>query len=73
VYDKYAEAEEMIDEGGAFVIEDALELEKLLQELLEKKEPYTTAARAAGHYVKSNAGATDKVLRLIQEKRLLTS
>lgn len=73
VYDKYAEAEEMIDEGGAFVIEDALELEKLLQELLENKEMYTTAARAAGHYVKSKAGATDKVLRLIQEKRLLTS
>ncbi len=73
VYDKYAEAEEMIDQGGAFVIEDALELEKLLQELLEKKEMYATAARAAGHYVKSKAGATEKVLELIQEKRLLTS
>lgn len=73
VYDKYAEAEEMIDKGGAFVIEDALGLEKLLQELLEKKEMYAFAAKAAGQYVRSKAGATEKVLRLIQEKRLLTS
>lgn len=73
VYDKYAEAEEMIDQGGAFVIEDALELEKLLQELLQKKEMYTIAARAAGNYVKTKAGATEKVLQVIQEKRLLTS
>lgn len=73
VYDKYAEAEEMIDQGGAFVIEDALELEKLLQEFLEKKEMYTSAAQAAGHYVRLKAGATEKVLQLIQEKRLLTN
>jgi 3-deoxy-D-manno-octulosonic-acid transferase len=73
VFDKYAEAEEMIDQGGAFFIEDALELEKLLQELLERTDRYTIAARAAGNYVTSKAGATEKVLGLIQEKRLLTS
>lgn len=73
VYDKYAEAEEMIDEGGAFVIEDALELEEQLQQLLQQKELYQKAAAAAGDYVQAKAGATEKVLGFIQEKRLLTS
>jgi 3-deoxy-D-manno-octulosonic-acid transferase len=37
VYDKYFEAGGLLDEGGAFTIEDALELENLLKELLGTK------------------------------------
>lgn len=73
VYDKYAEAEEMIDCGGAFVIEDALHLEGQLLQLFSDKSMYTVAANAAGKYVRENAGATEKVLGYIQENRLLTN
>ena len=38
VYDKYFEADELLDCGGAFSIEDALELEIVFKELLNDKE-----------------------------------
>jgi len=72
-YDKYFEADGLIDAGGAFSIEDALELEKLLHQLLENRNRYDTAAKAAGEYVKNNAGAAGKVIQYIQENRLLIS
>ncbi len=71
VYDKYIEADELIDYGGAFSIEDALELEILLQELLDEAETYQIAAEASAQYVKDKAGATQKVMNYIQENRLL--
>ena len=72
-YDKYFEADELLDCGGAFCIEDALELEKCLQDLLDNKEMYTAAANASGEYVRTKAGATGKVMKYIQENRLLIS
>jgi 3-deoxy-D-manno-octulosonic-acid transferase len=71
VYDKYFEADGLLDEGGAFTIEDALELENLLKELLGNKPFYEAAAQAAGKYVTDNAGATIKAMKYIQENRLL--
>ena len=70
-YEKYFEADELIDCGGAFSIEDALELEKLLEELLEEKELYQTAAKASMQYVQNKRGATGKVMQYIQENLLL--
>jgi len=71
VYDKYFEAAELLDCGGAITINDALELESVLKELLENKEMLESASKASGEYVKSKAGATEKIMRFIQEKRLL--
>jgi 3-deoxy-D-manno-octulosonic-acid transferase len=71
VYDKYAEAEELLDAGGAFCIGDALELESVLTELLENKEKLQTASEAAGRYVQQKSGATVKIMQYLQEKRLL--
>jgi 3-deoxy-D-manno-octulosonic-acid transferase len=71
VYDKYFEAEELLDCGGAFSVEDALQLEKLLQELLENTKLYENASQASCRYVRGKAGATGKVIGYIQEKRLL--
>jgi 3-deoxy-D-manno-octulosonic-acid transferase len=71
VYDKYFEAEELVDCGGAFSVEDALQLEKLLKELLENTKLYTDASHASGRYVRGKAGATARVMGYIQEKRLL--
>ncbi|MCW3086753.1 MAG: lipid 3-deoxy-D-manno-octulosonic acid transferase [Sediminibacterium sp.] len=71
VYDKYFEADELLDAGGAFTIADALELESLVNELLENRETLAAASVAAGNYVRMNAGATEKIMRCIQENRLL--
>lgn len=73
VYDKYFEAEELLDCGGAFSIEDSLELEAVLKELLEDKKVYQAAAMASEAYVKRNAGATEKVMAYMEANRLLTN
>jgi 3-deoxy-D-manno-octulosonic-acid transferase len=71
VYDKYAEAEELLDSGGAFTIDDALELESVLTQLLENREQLQTASEAAGRYVQENSGATARIMQYIQVNRLL--
>lgn len=73
VYEKFVEAVELVDGGGAFDTDNALELEKMLLILLQNGADYKTACKAAGEYVFANRGATQKILNYIQEKRLLTS
>ncbi len=73
VYDKYFEAEELLDCGGAFSIEDSLGLEELFRELLDDTQVYQHAASASGAYVKSKAGATQKIMDYIEANRLLTN
>jgi 3-deoxy-D-manno-octulosonic-acid transferase len=70
-YDKFAEAIELIDKGGAFDVEDAMELEDQLEELLSDENLYKEACNIAGEYVKHNSGATNAVMKYIQENRLL--
>ncbi len=72
-YDKFSEAIELIEKGGAFDVNDALELEKQLCELLEDKNFYNDTCTVSGEYVKQNAGATSTIVNYIQENRLLTS
>ncbi|GAC1526695.1 MAG: glycosyltransferase N-terminal domain-containing protein [Sediminibacterium sp.] len=73
VYDKYFEATELLNEGGAFSVEDALELERMIHELLTQRQVYDQAAAASLNYVRTNSGATEKIMQYIQEKRLLTN
>ncbi|MEP7277979.1 MAG: glycosyltransferase N-terminal domain-containing protein [Bacteroidota bacterium] len=73
IYEKFVEAVELVDAGGAFSIENALELEDTLLLLLKKGEEYNSSCRAAGNYVSSRNGATRKILSYIQENRLLTN
>lgn len=73
VYDKFFEAEELLDCEGAFSVADALELEALLKDLLKKETLYHSAATAAGRYVRDHSGATGHVMKFIQENRLLTN
>ena len=73
VYEKYAEAADLVERGGAFTVVDAIELEEVLNELLEDKETYNDACIKAETYVQSKTGATQTVIKYIQEKRLLTS
>ncbi len=70
-YSRFAEATELVNKGGAFSVDDALQLEERLDELLNNKVIYNEACCIAGEYVKEKTGATDKILKYIQENRLL--
>jgi len=73
VYEKYFEAVELIEHGGAFSVIDAIELEDTFNQLLDDPSQYKNAAASARNYVYSKAGATKNVMNYIQEKRLLTN
>lgn len=73
VYDKYIEAVELVQHGGAFVVRTALELEQTFNELLSNNDSYRSACEAARNYVYSNKGATESVMQYIYENRLLTN
>lgn len=71
VYEKYIEAAELVDAGGGWPIETALELEKELDLFLSDPAKYNKACQAAGDYVRSKAGATKTILQYIDNNRLL--
>jgi 3-deoxy-D-manno-octulosonic-acid transferase len=73
VFNKYIEAIELLEEGGAYTIESALELEDILKQLLSDHQLYMNVCEAAKNYVMTKKGATEKIIRYIQENRLLTS
>jgi 3-deoxy-D-manno-octulosonic-acid transferase len=71
--DKYIEAIELAESGGGIVIDSALEAEAVFSRLLSNGDEYRQCCEAAQKYVYSKKGATEKIGRYIQEKRLLTS
>lgn len=73
VYEKFAEAKEMVEIGGAFSINNALELEALLDKLFKNRMELKKSCDIAKEYVYSKRGATEKVMNYVMEKRLLTS
>ncbi len=73
VYEKFTEAVDLEDAGGAFSIDNALELEEILNRLLVNADDRRKAGDASRDYVYSNKGASEKILSYIQENRLLTS
>ncbi len=76
-FHKYTEAVGLVQAGGAISFadekKDGILLQQLLEALLTDNGEYTFRCRAAGDFVRSNKGATQKILQFIQEKRLLTS
>ena len=73
VYEKFAEATQLVDAGGAFSIANALELEKLLDVLLKDEVLLANTGAICKTYVQENAGATKKIMEYLYEKRLLTN
>ncbi len=73
VYEKFAEATDLVDAGGAFSIENALELEALLNTLFNNKEALMAAGKIAKDYVHQHRGATEKIMEYIYTNRLLKS
>jgi len=72
-YDKNFEAQELIDCSGAISVENALELEQILNSLLPRESEIRARGLAARDYVYNNSGASEKILQFIQKNRLLTN
>ena len=73
VYEKFAEAKDLVESGGAFSINNALELESLLDKLFNDGMERQKINKIAGNYISSKKGATTKILDYITENRLLTN
>lgn len=72
VYEKYIEAAELVESGGGIPINNALELEEVLNDLLSDEIYLKETCEASKIYVQSKRGATGKIMDYIQVNRLLT-
>jgi 3-deoxy-D-manno-octulosonic-acid transferase len=72
-FEKYSEAIGLVDCGGGIPVQNALDLERVLNELWKNESLLAANGEAAKNYVYSNAGASSKIIQFIQEKRLLTN
>jgi 3-deoxy-D-manno-octulosonic-acid transferase len=70
-YEKFSEAIALVEAGAAFSIENALELEALLDKLLINEILLKETSSIAKNYVYKNKGATHKIIQYIYENRLL--
>lgn len=69
---KFREAQELMACGAAYTVSDTTSFARTVVTLLEPE----ILEKASGHasaYVKEHAGATDRILEYIQEKRFLTT
>jgi 3-deoxy-D-manno-octulosonic-acid transferase len=73
VIEKYIEAVELTESGGGIVIDSALEAEKVFDRLIANDYEREETGKASRGYVHSRKGATQRIIRFIQENRLLTS
>lgn len=60
-YEKFQEATDLINRGGAFTVTDHRDLEKKYA-LLDSPETYLLACEVCRQYVKENTGATEKIM-----------
>ncbi len=61
-YQKFREASDLIARDAAFPVKDRLELRDKIQRLMEQPNLYKQAGAAAADYVRSNRGATKKII-----------
>ncbi len=73
VIEKFIEVMELADTGGVIIIDNALEAESVFSRLLENDEEYSFHGNAAREFVYARRGATEKIIRYIQENLLLTN
>ena len=72
-YQKFKEARDLIQHGAAFSVSNAEELKIKMDHLLNDPKQLSKAGEAARNYVEENTGATQKIMKFIQENRLLTN
>jgi 3-deoxy-D-manno-octulosonic-acid transferase len=73
VIEKYFEVMELAESGGVIIIDNALEAESVFNRLFGNEAEYAYHAKQAKDYVYARRGATEKIVRYIQENRLLTN
>lgn len=71
-YSKYFEAVELVALKGALAVSGLTNLEDYMKRLQNEPAFYEETASIAGNYVRDNKGATEKILRYIQENRFLS-
>lgn len=75
-YQKYSEAVGLVQAGGGLAFHSDVNngdmLRELIDALLSDEREYRFRSNAAGEFVRSQKGATQKIMNYIQEKRLLT-
>ena len=64
-YHKFMEATQLIEAKGAYSIRTYDEFEELLDKMLSDEMFLRETGANAGYYVTSNAGATDKIMQII--------
>jgi 3-deoxy-D-manno-octulosonic-acid transferase len=64
-YEKFREAVELIEAGGAKSFENYDDFKAIIDEWLTDEEAYSLSADIAGKYVRDNTGATDIILRIV--------
>jgi 3-deoxy-D-manno-octulosonic-acid transferase len=72
-YEKFEEAIGLLKAGGGLSVDGPINLEKALLHFLNDESDRKKAGDAAMQFVHEHAGASKKIMRFIQEKRLLTS
>ena len=71
VYEKFTEAVDLINAGGAYSIESAIALETLLDKLYSDNTLLENASKVSKQYVFKMQGATQEFIKYLQENRLL--
>jgi len=66
-YQKFQEARDLIDKGGAFTINNSEDLISHIRVLLDDKIKLTTAGSICKSYVNQNKGATKKILEYVRQ------
>ncbi len=67
-HQKFQEAIELKECGGGFSINDANDFQKIMDEFIASEKRLAAAANAAGTYVKSRSGATEKLLEILKKR-----
>lgn len=67
-HQKFQEANELKACGGGIVIEGKEDFHRVMDAFMASEDEMKRAADAAGHYVSSHSGATEKLLKLLREK-----
>lgn len=65
-YRKYGEAVDLIDQGGAYAVAGVDDLKSFYENLASSPENYSKACIASKDYVKTNLGATEKIVAYIK-------
>ncbi|MFN8345872.1 MAG: glycosyltransferase N-terminal domain-containing protein [Spirosomataceae bacterium] len=69
-YQKFQEAHDLLHLGGAATVADSTELETVFKDVYENPELRQQKARICSQYISQNAGATEKVMLIINEELL---